>query len=132
MPYLILLGRVLFGGFFLGAGVDHIRKRKTMASEAAAKGVPAPHIAVVLTGLQLLAGGASVVLGFKPAIGVALIGLFLVPTSFIMHPYWSTTDPEARANDRAQFYKNTALLGANLMLLAIPTPWAWSLARWAG
>jgi len=127
MQYLILLGRILYGGFFFNAGLDHLRKQSMMSPYVAGKGVPAARTAVVLTGVQLTAGGASVLLGLRPAIGIALIALFLVPTTFIMHRFWSMTDPQARMMERVQFFKNTALFGASLMLFALPQPWPFSL-----
>ena len=129
MQFIVMLGRLLYGGFFFNAGLDHLRKVNMMAPYAAAKGVPAAKPAVLLTGVQLVAGGASVLLGLWPTIGITLIALFLVPTSFLIHGFWTATDPQARTMERVQFLKNAALLGASLMLLAIPQPWLWSVGR---
>jgi hypothetical protein len=46
-----------------------------------------------------------------------------------MHNYWADTDPQMRQANEIQFHKNLALLGAALMLLAIPEPWVLSLGR---
>jgi putative oxidoreductase len=73
---------------------------------------------VVLTGLMLLLGGLSILLGFWVKVGAALLVLFLVPTAFIMHNFWTVTDPMARANDQAHFLKDLALAGAALMFFA--------------
>jgi hypothetical protein len=54
--------------------------------------------------------------------------VLLVPTSFLMHNYWTITDPAARQHDAVSFKKNIALLGAAWMLLVIPQPWPWSLS----
>ena len=54
------------------------------------------------------------------------IVVFLVPVTFMMHAYWQETDPMQRINQRVNFQKNIALLGAALMLLMIPRPWALS------
>jgi uncharacterized membrane protein YphA (DoxX/SURF4 family) len=124
---LVVVGRVLFGGFFISAGVDHLQKVNLMAPYAAAKSVPVPKAAVRLTGVQLIVGGLSIAGGFWPQVGVLLIALFLLPTSLIMHGFWKHTDPQARQMDTIQFKKNIALLGGALMLLAIPQPWVWSL-----
>lgn len=43
-----LIGRILFGGFFLYNGINHLRSAKDMAPYAGAKGVPAPELAVKL------------------------------------------------------------------------------------
>jgi hypothetical protein len=40
-----------------------------------------------------------------------------------MHNFWKDEDPQMKMADRINFMKNMALLGALLMLLAIPLPW---------
>src|SRR2546426_8785885 len=50
MQYLFLAGRVLYGGFFLLAGIDHFRHVGMMTPYAAAKGIPAPRLSVLGSG----------------------------------------------------------------------------------
>jgi hypothetical protein len=45
----------------------------------------------------------------------------------MMHPYWQETDMMQGINQRVNFQKNIALLGAALLLLFIPRPWPLSL-----
>jgi uncharacterized membrane protein YphA (DoxX/SURF4 family) len=127
MEYLFVAGRVLYGGFFLLAGIDHFRRVDMMAPYAAAKGIPAPRLGVLGSGVVLVLGGLSILLGVRPTLGVVLLTVFLVPTSFLMHNYWTVTDPAARQHDVVSFKKNIALLGAAWMLVLIPQPWPWSL-----
>jgi uncharacterized membrane protein YphA (DoxX/SURF4 family) len=127
MEYLFLAGRVLYGGFFLLAGIDHCRRVDMMTPYAAAKGIPAPRLGVLGSGVVLVLGGLSILLGVRPTLGVVLLTVFLVPTSFLMHNYWTVTDPAARQHDVVSFKKNIALLGAAWMLVLIPQPWPWSL-----
>src|ERR1700751_5808556 len=63
-----LLGRLLFGGFFLYNGIHHLRRRKEMAGYAQAKGVPSAERSVALTSVPLIVGGTSIMLGLKPKI----------------------------------------------------------------
>lgn len=125
--YLFLAGRVLYGGFFLLAGIDHFRHVGMMTPYAASKGIPAPRLGVLGSGLLLILGGLSILLGVRPAWGVLFLTLFLLPTSFLMHNYWAATDPSVRQMDQTNFKKNIALLGAAWMLLLIPQPWPLSL-----
>jgi hypothetical protein len=53
--------------------------------------------------------------------------LFLIPVSLLMHNYWVETDMMQRINQRVNFQKNVALLGAALMMLMISKPWPLSL-----
>ncbi|MBV9480644.1 MAG: DoxX family protein, partial [Acidobacteria bacterium] len=39
-----LIGRLVFGGFFLYNGINHLRNRKVLATHAQAKGVPNPEL----------------------------------------------------------------------------------------
>lgn len=129
MQYLFLLGRILYGGFFLVSGIRHFRQVDAMVPYAASKGVPAPRLAILGSGLLAALGGLSILLGAWPRWGVLLIAVFLIPVSFQMHNYWADRDPQARQMNEVQFHKNMALLGAALMLLMIREPWVLSLGR---
>jgi putative oxidoreductase len=118
-----LLGRILFGGFFMYNGIHHLREAKTMAPYAGAKGVPSPELAVRLAGVPLLAGGASILLGVKPKLGAAAILGFLVGVSAIMHDFWRNEDSQQRLNEMINFTKNLALAGGALALMGVDEPW---------
>lgn len=122
-----LIGRLLFGGFFLQAGIHHFKEREAMAQYAGSKGVPLPDIAVTATGIMLTAGGASVLLGVKPKLGTLAIIGFLAGVSPIMHDFWKAEDPERRQNDMINFMKNVALLGGAMALMGMEEPWPASL-----
>lgn len=126
MQYLFLAGRALYGGFFLLAGIDHFRRVAMMTPYAGAKGIPAPRMSVLGSGVMIILGGLSVLVGFRPTWGVLLLTVFLVPTSFLTHNYWAATDPSVRQLDLTNFKKNIALLGAAWMLLLVPQPWPFS------
>lgn len=129
MKALFIAGRVLFGGFFAFNGLNHFLQLGFMAGYAQMKGVPAPALAVALTGVLLLAGGLSILFAAWPRVGIALLVVFLLPTSVIMHDFWSVADPLQRTVEMTSFMKNMALAGAALMLLGIPEPWAASLSQ---
>jgi putative oxidoreductase len=127
MDYLFLLGRILFGGFFINSGINHFRHLGMMASFAGMKGVPAAKAGVIVSGLLILLGGICIVLGCSPTwVGVLCIELFLVPVTLIMHNFWVETDPMGRINQRVNFEKNIALTGGALLLLLVPQPWPFS------
>ncbi len=122
----LLVGRVLAGGFYLIMADGHFRNVESMAGFAAAKGVPAASLLIVVAGVLLLIGGLSILLGFKPKMGVVAIVVFFVPVTFIMHDFWAIEDSQLRQMQMVQFLKNTALLGSALMFAAVPTPWSLS------
>ena len=125
---LFLVGRIITGGFYIFNGLNHYMQLKNMAAYAGSKGVPAPRLATMFTGLMLLLGGASVALGVYPDVGVALIVAFLVPTAFIMHNFWAIDDPQLKVMEMVNFNKNLALAGSALMFLMISEPWKLSLS----
>lgn len=114
----MVLGRILFGGFFIYSGYSHLANLGMMAGYAQAKGVPAAKPAVAFTGLLLLIGGISTLFNFYPMIGLIALVLFLIPTTFMMHAFWKIQDPMAKMGERVNFMKNLALLGGTLMLLS--------------
>ena len=113
---LLLVGRLLYSLMFIMYGVNHFIKLDMMAQYTGAMGVPAPKLAVVLTGVMILAGGLSVLLGYKAKLGAAIIFLFLVPTSVMMHAFWTIEDPMQAMPEMAQFFKNLSMAGAALMI----------------
>jgi len=121
IPFLI--GRLVFGGFFLYNGIHHLKERKSLGEYARTKNVPKAEAVVTATGLVLLGGGASILLGIKPRIGTAAIAGFLAGVSPVMHNFWSVEDPVQRLNETINFSKNMALLGAAVALLGVDEPW---------
>lgn len=124
-----LIGRILVGGFFIIAGINHFAQLKMMAGYAKMKGTPAAEFAVGFSGVLLLLGGLCLLLGFHPTIGVILLLIFLLPTTFMIHNFWAVQDPQARMNDLVNFEKNIAIIGFLLMTLLISRPWPMSLGR---
>lgn len=129
MSDLFLLGRVLLGGIFTYYGLNHFISTGAMAQYAASKGVPAPELAVIVSGTLLVAGGLSVLAGMWPHIGAACLGLFLIGVTPVMHNFWDMADPAQRMNEMAHFMKNMALLGSVMMMAVVPRPWPYSLER---
>lgn len=118
-----LIGRLIFGGFFLYNGINHLRNRKMMAQYTASKNVPQPEAAVVATGVMLVLGGTSLLLGVKPKLGALAILGFLAGVSPIMHDFWKHEDPERRQAEMINFMKNFALAGGALALMGVEEPW---------
>jgi uncharacterized membrane protein YphA (DoxX/SURF4 family) len=127
MIYLFLLGRFLLGGFFVKSAYNHFKNSVALAGYARSKGVLAPGVAVFVTGLLLLSGGLGILSGVYIKWAVLCLSIFLVGVTFKMHRYWEVEDPMARMGEHVNFYKNLALLGAVLLILFIPEPWAMAL-----
>ncbi|HEY6843674.1 MAG TPA: DoxX family protein [Thermoanaerobaculia bacterium] len=129
MEVAFLIGRIVVAIYYISAGLRHFTHLKMMAPYAASKGVPAASVAVPFSGALLVAGGALIGLGFYPAIGAICILVFLLPTSVMMHNFWSVQDPMQKMGEMVNFTKNVGLMGYTLMILAIPQPWPFSVGR---
>ena len=116
-PIVHLIGRILYGGFFIYNGLNHLLNLNMLTGYAQSKGVPAPRLAVIVSGLMILLGGLSILLGFHFRWGALLIILFLIPVTFKMHNFWAETG-DMRMIDMINFTKNLALLGAALFIMA--------------
>lgn len=114
MDVVLLIGRVLFVALFLGSTVGHLTQTESMAGYAASKGVPMAKPATLVSGVVMLVGALSVLLGVWGDLGALLLFLFLVPTAFLMHGFWRETDPTAKQMEMVQFNKDVALAGAAL------------------
>lgn len=53
---------------------------------------------MIVSGLMLIAGGLSILLGYQVVIGAWLLIVFLVLTAIMMHDFWTQSDPMARGN----------------------------------
>jgi putative oxidoreductase len=129
MNDLFLVGRIIFGGFFVFNGINHFLTFDPTVQYTAAKGIPLPEVAVLVATALLLIGGFSVLFGFLPEIGLACIALFLAVVSPLMHNFWDIGDPVQRMNEMGNFMRNIALFGGSLMMLAVPRPWPYSVER---
>ena len=123
MKAAFLVGRLMFGGFFLYNGIHHFQERKSMAQYASAKNVPSPDVAVSATGALMIAGGLSVLLGVKPKWGALAIMTFLGGVSPLMHDFWNAEDPSESQSQMVNFMKNMAMLGAATALMGVEEPW---------
>jgi uncharacterized membrane protein YphA (DoxX/SURF4 family) len=115
---LVLIGRILFVVLFLSSGVNHLTQTKAMAGYVSSRGVPGGSAAVAGSGVLLLAGALSIVLGIWADLGALLIAVFLIPTALLMHAFWKEPEAEARQQEMIMFFKDLALAGAALMLIA--------------
>lgn len=127
MEILFLIGRIVLGIYLLFNGANHFINLSMMSGYAGTKGVPAATVAVAGSGLVLLLGGLSILLGYQPYIGAALIVIFMVPVAFMMHNFWAVEDEQMQQAEMVNFMKNIALAASALMFLMIPTPWPFSL-----
>lgn len=122
----LLVGRVLFGGLIAFQGVNHFLNVDQLTGYADAKGVPAPRVGVVASGVMLILGGLSILAGAYATIGAGMVAVFLLVTSPAIHDFWAASEEQAQS-EMTDFIKNGELLGAALTFLAISgTEWQYA------
>ncbi len=121
MDVVLLVGRILFVALFLASAMGHLTQSKAMGAYAGTKGVPSPVLATQVSGVLILLGGISVLLGLWGDLGSLLLVVFLLPTALLMHAFWKETEPMAKQMEMVQFNKDVALAGGALVLF-----WAFS------
>ncbi|MDQ7849905.1 MAG: DoxX family protein [Armatimonadota bacterium] len=129
MEVAFLAGRIILGVYYLFNAFNHFTRLEMLSAYAASKRVPAPKLLTIVTGVLLLVGGLSILLGVYPVVGVVALAAFFIPVTFWMHDFWAVQDPMQKAIQMVNFTKNLALLGAALMLLAFPQPWPLGLGK---
>jgi uncharacterized membrane protein YphA (DoxX/SURF4 family) len=122
-----LIGRLMVGGIYVYSAADNLMGLQGKAAYAASKGLFNPAVMVALASTVLLLAGVSLVTGIHPRLGVAAVAAFLIPVTLIMHNFWALGGMQ-RIAEMHNFQGNLGLLGSALMFLAIPQPWAYSLA----
>jgi uncharacterized membrane protein YphA (DoxX/SURF4 family) len=118
MGVLLLIGRILFSFIFIGSGINHIVKAKDMIPYAQMKKLPLPGLLVPLSGLVVLAGAASIILGLWIDLGALLIAGFCLLSSVIFHNFWAA-DAASKQMEMISFLKNVSIAGGALIIVAI-------------
>jgi uncharacterized membrane protein YphA (DoxX/SURF4 family) len=132
MNSVMLIGRILFAFMFLSSGINHLVKAEAMAGYAAYKKVPAPKLANALSGILMVLGGLSVILGVYADLGAVVLAALLVIMALKMHAFWTQTDATAKQTEMIGFLKNISMAGGALFIFAIAasqSDYGWALTE---
>jgi len=126
--FLSVLARLMIAVLFLSAVGGKIMDFNGTVEMMAAQGVPSPKILLGGAIAFLILGGLSLVLGFWGRFGALLLLVFLAAATYYFHDFWKLppdTDPGAQRIEVINFFKNLALMGTMLFLIANGTgPWS--------
>jgi putative oxidoreductase len=112
--FVTLTGRILFSAMFIMAGFLHFSRPEI--AYAAQAGVPLAGLLVPASGILALAGGLSILLGYRAKAGAWLLVFFLVPVTLMMHNFWAVNNPMMAQMQMAMFLKNVTMLGGALLI----------------
>lgn len=112
------LAHLLLSGMFITGGSSAFLEPGGRVQKVENAGIPAPRQATLLNGAVMAVAGTTLALGIFPKLSaLALLGT-LIPTTFVGHPYWKEASPQNRAQQQIHFFKNVAMLGGLLAVLA--------------
>ncbi len=107
-----LLARVFLTAIFFKAAFGKITNFSGTQKFMASKGMPVTGLLLAGAIVFLVAGGLSVLLGYRTRLGSLLLIIFIVPTTLIFH-----TDFSIKVQ-MIMFMKNASIMGGLLMVMA--------------
>ncbi len=110
-------GRILLSIIFLITGFWKLTGWAATAGYMASKGMPAVPVLLALAMVAELAGGLSLLLGFKARWGAALLMLYLIPVTLTMHNFWAV-EGMSQQIEMVNFLKNLAIMGGLALVVA--------------
>ena len=119
MDEVFLISRILFAYLVIGSGIGHLTATGAMAGYAESRGLSNAKVLVQVSGVALLAGGVSVLLGIWGDIGALGLAILLLVTAVLMHAFWKESDAQAKQMEMVAFNKNVALAGGALALFVL-------------
>jgi uncharacterized membrane protein YphA (DoxX/SURF4 family) len=114
-----LIFRLLFSSIFIVLGAEHLF-RDELIQELMPGWIPFPRLVSMAAGLLLLAGGASIALGFRMHQAAIALGSFLIIVTLVVHIPGMLSHPPDITDEwrwlwdvyqRSNFIKNVCLLG---------------------
>ncbi len=129
------IARPLLSTVFIAGGIDSLRSPAPKADAAGAlieKSVGTlpgavtdklpsdPETLVKINAALQVGAGALLAVGKAPRAASLVLAGTLVPTTLAGHDFWNVDDPQQRAMQRMQFFKNMTMLGG-LLIAAVDT-----------
>lgn len=125
--YTSLAGRLLLSLIFIMSGIGKIGNFDGTAAYMDSHGMPIASVLLVGAIIFELAGGLSLLIGYKTKYGVLMLLIFLIPATLIFHPFWAVPEDMVKMQTIA-FMKNLAIMGG-LMTVLVHGPGKLSMDR---
>jgi len=115
--WMLLLGRILLGLLFLVAGIRQLMYYDGSVGYFGRLGFPVPVVTTWLSIVIHVAGGLSLMAGWKTKSVSWLLLLLVLIATFMAHRFWQA-DPAQYGNQLNHFLKNIAIVGGLLYVIA--------------
>lgn len=113
-----LLGRILIAAIFLISGFAKLTDPSGTIGYMEQAGIPHAHTLVYVAGAAEVAGGLGILFGFLTRFAALGLFVFLAICQPYFHKFWGMPAAEAK-NAMVQFFKDVAIMGGLLMLVAM-------------
>lgn len=106
---------------FLSSGLmGHLGPGRPMLTQfAASRKIPSTAFLVPFSGLWIVVGSLSILLGIYGDIGALMVALFAASTALFMHTYWKESDEQSKMQEQIHFSKDLGLAGGALALFVV-------------
>jgi putative oxidoreductase len=111
-----ITGRVLLGLYFIVPGLSKIVGFESTSEYMALHNVPLIPLLLVITIILQVAGGASLLLGYRTQLCAFLLAGLTLLISLFMHNFWSYEEGLERAHEMQNFIKNLAIMAGLLFV----------------
>jgi putative oxidoreductase len=113
--FFVLSGRILLSLIFVMSGFSKISGWENTLGYMASKGMPMTQFFLFMAIVIEIAGGLSLLMGYKTRVGASLLIVFLIPATLIFHNFWTLTGMEQQMQ-MIMFMKNLAIIGGLLVV----------------
>jgi putative oxidoreductase len=116
-PTTMLVGRILIALIFLASGAGKLMAVDQTVAHMTQEGIGGAGILVYVAAFAELLGGIAILFGFLTRIAAIGLVLFMIPTTFIFHDFW-TYDGQEQRMQMINFFKNLVIIGGLTLLIA--------------
>jgi len=113
----LLIARVLLALIFVLIGFGKLAGLEGTAGYIASKGLPAPMVLAVASGVLELVAGVLLIVGWQARWAALALAAFTLAAGVIFHNYW-TLPADKQMMDQLMFMKNLSITGGLLFVFA--------------
>jgi putative oxidoreductase len=117
--FFLLIGRIAISVVFIAAALGKILNWDSTLEFMRSHSL-SEHTDYMLLGAVAveLIGGLAFAFGCLPKLAATALALFLIPTTYFIHNFWTLTDPAAMQMQQTEFLKNLAIFGGLICYIA--------------
>ena len=124
-----LVGRCMLAAFFMLTALQKMQAWNDTSYYMAQHGIGAIPIMLALSIVVETGAGLALALGFRTRLMSLILFIYVLVVSFLLHDFWTVSDPDIVRTEMQLFAKNMAIAGG-LLLLVGNGAGGWSYDSW--